>query len=139
MKSTPNAFVDTNILAYAAEEKTPRDRKTTVARELLLLPRLCLSVQVLNEFVAIARNPAKLGFNREKESQWLAEWLRLPILPLTTETFISSLEIHCRYGISHWDSLIVAAAREARCLLIYSEDLSHGQDYDGVKVINPFL
>jgi predicted nucleic acid-binding protein len=41
--------------------------------------------------------------------------------------------------ISHWDALILASARELDCTVVYSEDLNHGQDFDGVKVINPFL
>jgi predicted nucleic acid-binding protein len=138
MKSTPSAFVDTNILVYAAEERTPVARKTVIARELLLLPRLFLSVQVLNEFVVTARNPGKLGLSREKEDEWLNEWLHIPVTTLTKATFFSALEIHYRHGISHWDSLIVASALEAGCQTIYSEDLNHGQEYDGVKVINPF-
>lgn len=139
MKSTPNAFVDTNVLVYAAAEETPIARKTVIARELLLRPRLHLSVQVLNEFVATARHPQKLAFSREQESEWLAEWLRRPVAHLTAETFLAALKIHARYQLSHWDSLILASAQETGCTLLYSEDLNHGQTYDGVEVVNPFL
>lgn len=58
----PNAFVDTNILVFAADESTPKDRKTVIALELLRQPGLRFSVQVLNEFVASARHPGKLNF-----------------------------------------------------------------------------
>lgn len=135
----PNAFVDTNILVYAAEEKTPVDRKTTISRELLLLPGLHLSAQVLNEFVAAARHPKKLNLPRERERRWLEAWMLRPVSAITSETFLRALEIHARYGISHWDSLIVASALSTDCGIIYSEDLNHGQDYGGVKVVNPFL
>lgn len=134
----PNAFVDTNILVYAAEEKTPKDRKTIIARELLLQPGLHLSVQVLNEFVAAARHPDKLNLTREQEKHWLEVFLLRPISALTDDTFIKALEIHVRYGISHWDSLIMASAVGSSCEILYTEDLNHGQKYDGVKVINPF-
>jgi len=138
MKSTLNAFVDTNVLVYAADERSPLDRKTVVARELMLGRRLQLSAQVLNEFVVSARNPQKLNLSQEKEREWLAEWLRLPVAPLTVELFQAALALHFRFQISHWDALIVASALETGCETLYSEDLNDGQDYDGVRVVNPF-
>lgn len=138
MKSTPNAFVDTNLLVYAADEHSPADRKTVIARELLLRPNLHLSVQVLSEFVASARHPQKLNLAPEAEREWLAQWLRLPVTPLTAELFLIALEIHLRYQISHWDSLILAAAKKSDCAVLYSEDLNDGQEYDGVRVVDPF-
>ena len=138
MKSTPKAFVATNILVYAADERSAHARKTVIARELMLSPNLHLSVQVLNEFVASARHPQKLNFAPETEREWLAQWLRLPVMPLTAELFLAALEIHLRYQISHWDSLIVAAASQSDCSVLYSEDLNDGQDYDGVRVVDPF-
>lgn len=135
----PNAFVDSNVLVYAAEEKTPLARKTTIARELLLQPGLHFSVQVLSEFVGNARHPHKLNLPREREHRWLQGWLLRPVASITTATFLRALAIHARYQISHWDSLILAAACEMNCALVYSEDLNPGQDFDGVEVINPFL
>jgi len=139
MRFIPNAFVDTNILVYAADESTPKDRKTVIARELLRQPGLHLSVQVLNEFIASARHPGKLNLPHERERRWLEGWLQLPVASLTEETFLRALAIHARYQISHWDSLIIAAAVESESSIVYSEDLNHGQEYAGVRVVNPFL
>jgi len=50
----------------------------------------------------------------------------------------AAIGIHRRFQLRYWDSLIVAAARRSGCTEPLSEDLSHGQDYDGVKVVNPF-
>lgn len=135
----PGAFVDTNILVYAAEEVVPLPPKARVARELLLRRGLCLSVQVLNEFVANARNPAKLNLTRAREGEWVSQLLRLHVLPFTSDSFMGALEIHLRYGLSHWDSLIVHSANSVGCKVLYTEDLNHGQDYGGVRVVNPFL
>jgi predicted nucleic acid-binding protein len=135
----PNAFVDSNVLIYAADETAPADRKTRIARELLRQRNLHLSVQVLSEFTVNARSKAKLNLSPEHELKWLSGWLLFPVVALTVETFLAARLIHLRYQISHWDSLIVASARETHCSLLYSEDLNHGQDFDGVKVINPFL
>lgn len=133
-----NAFIDTNILVYAADETTPQHRKTRIARELLLLPELHLSVQVLNEFIATARNPRKLNFKASQEADWIKRWLRFPVAPITERTFIAALAFHHRFQLSHWDSLILAAAAEANCPMVYSEDLSDQQDYDGIRIVNPF-
>ncbi len=135
----PNAFVDTNILVYAADEAKPIDRKTRIARELLRQRNLHLSVQVLNEFTVNARSKSKLNLSPQQEQEWLSRWMLFPVLALTLETFLAAQLIHARFQISHWDSLILAAARETNSATVYSEDLNHGQDYDGIKVINPFV
>ena len=64
--------------------------------------------------------------------------MELPIQPITVEVFGTAAEIVQLYGISYWDAAILAAARLMGCDAIYSEDLSEGQSYDGVVVINPF-
>lgn len=133
-----SVFIDTNILVYAVGREEEDLRKRQIAREIILLPRLHLSVQVLNEFISVARNPKKLSLSREQEARWLREWFEFKIAATTFLTFQKALELHLRYQLSHWDSLIIAAAKELGCSLVYSEDLSHGQSYDGIQVINPF-
>jgi predicted nucleic acid-binding protein len=93
----------------------------------------------LNEFIAVSRRPDKLNLPPDRERRWLEAWLLHPVASLSTRTFLTALSIHGRYGISHWDSLIVASATETDCATLYSEDLSHGQNYAGVSVVNPFL
>ena len=134
----PNAFVDTNVLIYAADESGSDKRKTGIARELLRQRGLQLSVQVLNEFTVNARHRSKLNFTLQQENDWLSRWLLFPVAPLTIDTFLVARLIHGRYQVSHWDSLILASARETGCPVVYSEDLGHGQEYDGVLVVNPF-
>jgi len=134
----PSAFVDTNILVYAAHEVVPVPRKTRIARELLLQRDLRLSVQVLNEFTANARNPKKLNLSRAQEKDWVSRWLRFTVLPLTVDTYLAAQDLHFRYGLSHWDALIVACANQAKCASLYTEDLNHEQSYAGVRAINPF-
>jgi predicted nucleic acid-binding protein len=134
----PSAFVDTNVLVYAAEEVHPLTRKGRIAREILHTPGLALSVQVLNEFIATARNPQKLALESAVERKWLAQFSRLQVTGLSHATVVAALRIHDRHQTSHWDSLILASAAELHCPIVYSEDLSDGQDYDGVRVVNPF-
>jgi len=135
----PNAFVDTNIFIYAADESLPIPRNTGIAREILRQRDLWISVQVLNEFTFNARKPDKLGFTPAQEKEWLERLLLFAISPLTIDTYLAAVDLHGRYQISHWDSLIVASALKTQCETLYSEDLSHGQNYEGVHVVNPFL
>ena len=132
------AFVDTNILIYAADKSAPVPRKTSIARELLLQPELHLSVQVLNEFTVNARHPKKLNLRFGEEVKWIESWLRYPVHAITPETFLRARYYQQKYSLSHWDGLILASAEGANCQRLYSEDLNPGQFYDRIEVINPF-
>lgn len=134
----PHAFVDTNILVYAADESAPTARKTRIARELLLQRGLHLSVQVLNEFTVNARNRSKLNLSTAEELEWIERWLLFPVQAMTSETFLNARLFRERYQVSHWDGLILAAAKNAGCKTLYSEDLQNGQSYDGITVVDPF-
>lgn len=137
-KSTQRAFVDTNILVYAAAKSAQVSNKTRIARELLLQDNLWLSVQALNEFTVNARHPRKLNLTAKEEYQWLERWLLFPIKEMTVTSYVSARYFHERYQVSHWDGLILAAAKETSCKILYSEDLQHEQSYDSVTVLNPF-
>jgi predicted nucleic acid-binding protein len=64
--------------------------------------------------------------------------MRFQVQPITFDVVSAALEIRERAGLSYWDSATVAAARLSGCSTLLSEDLSDGQDYDGVVVSNPF-
>ena len=68
----------------------------------------------------------------------MANWLNFPTAPLEVSTVRKAFHLSQRFQISYWDAAIIAAAQELGCRTIYSEDLSHGQEYDGVTVLNPF-
>ena len=62
----------------------------------------------------------------------------LPVVELDIRVIRRAIGIHRQYGISYWDSLIVAAAQKAECAQILTEDLNAGQSYEGILVVNPF-
>ena len=64
--------------------------------------------------------------------------LELPVQPLTTDLFLDAVAISRRFQLSYWDGAILAAARALGCDAVYPEDLSAQQNYDGLRVINPF-
>lgn len=76
----------------------------------------------------------------EAETMEFIRWLeQFPIMPLDAALFHQAVLIRNRYQIAYWDAAIIAAAKALGATTLYSEDLSHGQVYDGVQVVNPFL
>ena len=71
--------------------------------------------------------------------QFLEPILLFPIQAMTADVFLDAVHISQRFQLSYWDGAILAAARVLGCDAVYSEDLSSEQDYDGLRVINPFL
>lgn len=133
-------FVDTNILLYSLDLEPANAGKTAIATEILTRSDLALSVQVLQEFYVQAthvRRPDALP--HDIAARLIQKWLRFRIQETTVAVLQSALALKDRYQISYWDAAILAAAKSARCQQLLSEDLSHGQDYDGITVINPFL
>jgi predicted nucleic acid-binding protein len=117
------AFFDTNVLVYAIVENDPRKIR---ARELLAVGGT-ISVQVLNEFVSVVRRKVKMPWDDVRATlQWIL--LLCPeAVPVTIKTHEKAVGIAERYGYKIYDSLIVASALEAKCELLYSEDLQDGQ------------
>jgi len=138
MPNASTAFVDTNVLLYAASGRAADAAKTARALELLTNQQACLSFQVLQEFYANAVNPRKLGMTPTEAAAWCDAWLRCPVASLGLEAFVRTLELVRRYQLSNWDAAILAAAQQLGCTIVYSEDFSHGQDYDGIRIENPF-
>ena len=131
-------FFDTNVLIYIVGQQ---DERTETAEALLAAGGL-VSVQVLNELAAVARR--KLGMSWEEIAEALAaiRVLCSAPVPLTVETHDAALRIASRHGfhIYIYDALIVAAALEAECTTLYSEDLQADQVIDGTLTIrNPFI
>jgi predicted nucleic acid-binding protein len=128
-------FLDTNVLVYAHSQG---DYRTAAARQLLLNGGV-VGVQVLNEFVSVAR--AKLGFTWAEVQESVESIVILCPTPraLSIDTHLHALDLCKRYGFSIWDGLIVAAAAEARCSKLLTEDMQHGQTIGKLTIVNPFL
>jgi len=129
------AFFDTNVLVYVVSQQDERTSKA----EALVANGGIISVQVLNELASVSRR--KLGLSWEDVGDALAA---LRVLcpsptPLTTDTHDAGLRIAAKYGFPFYDALIAAAALEAECTTLYSEDFQDGQVIEGrLTVRNPF-
>lgn len=136
---TANVFVDTNVLIYAVDQADLKKQLAAQAWRAWLweTKRGRISFQVLQEFYvnAIKKQPSAQVEIR-KEISDLMTWQPLA---LDAGVLARAWIIEDRYGISFWDSLIVAAARFAGCRYLLTEDLQRGHELDGVMVVNPFL
>lgn len=133
-------FVDTNVLLYAVSRAPAEAAKARVARAVLESTDLGLSVQVLQEFYVQATRPSRKDALNASDAGALVEaWLRFPTQEMSVDLMRAGLATAIRYQLSYWDATIVEAARQLGCATLLSEDLSHGQDFNGVRVVNPFL
>lgn len=132
-------FVDTNILVYAHD----RSAGSKHQRARLLIEKLwrsgegVLSTQVLQELCVSLRRKATTPLPIEEIRQLVQDYLNWDVVVNGPEAVVQALDLEARYKISFWDALIVQAAESAGVSTIYSEDLSAGQEYGSVRVINP--
>lgn len=133
-------FVDTNILLYAISSHPDEVAKATRAAAILNEPDLALSVQVLQEFyVQATRTSSTNPIAHEDAVAMIASLLRFPVQELTVPLIQAALAAKARWQVSYWEAAIIEAARRQGCDVLLSEDLSHGQDFGGVRVVNPFV
>jgi len=133
-------FVDTNVLVYGFDESDPirRDRARLVMRRLWEGRRGRLSHQVLQEFYATVTRKLKPALARPQARAEVEDLLTWNPLPASGALLNKAWHLEDRYGLSCWDSLIVAAALSQRCVTLLTEDLQDGLQIDGLLVVNPF-
>jgi predicted nucleic acid-binding protein len=130
------AFFDTNILIYSLQQDEP---KAEVAARLLAAGGR-VSVQVLNEFVDVARRKLGMPWPDVIEALAVIRQLCGSPLPITEDIHQAAVEIASRHAYAIWDALIIATAISSGCESLYSEDMQHGRRFAGrVEVVNPFL
>jgi predicted nucleic acid-binding protein len=136
---TGSTFFDTNVLVYAEDQDEPGKR--AIALKLLAdhgtSDDIVLSAQVLNEFYVTVRR-MKRPLDAARALGALEQLATFPVVPVTADLVVAAATSSERYRISHWDALILETARAAGCTVVLSEDLNDRQDYDGVRVENPF-
>lgn len=134
-------FVDTNVLIYAVSPLSDDREKQRISRDLLSegAGNLVVSIQVLGEFYAQTTRVSRPGALTHSEAlAFIRELKRHHVQPLTLETFGVAMQYRQIFALSYWDCLILAAAKQSGCEAVFSEDMSASQDYDGLRVINPF-
>jgi predicted nucleic acid-binding protein len=134
-RSSDKVFFDTNVLIYAVAQNDPRGPRA----EALLAAGGMAGVQVLNEFVSVARRKLRMPWKDVTEALDAIRVLCPSPVPVSISTHETALKIAERYGYEIYDALVIAAALTADCTTLYSEDLQDGQVIDGKLTIrNPF-
>jgi predicted nucleic acid-binding protein len=134
------AFVDTNILLYAASGKQLYPEKHRCAWDVISEGNYAISGQVLAEFYVNSQKAkaTQTALTQEETSAWIERLCLLPIVPIDHTVVQMAIQHSNRYKISYWDAALVAAAETMNLPVIYTEDLNDGQLYGSVTAINPF-
>ncbi|MCB1096293.1 MAG: PIN domain-containing protein [Verrucomicrobiae bacterium] len=132
-----SVFFDTSLFVYAVSQAAEDQDKRRVASGLIAEGEFSLSAQVIQEFIHTCLRKARLGQTPDAIRATAEFLFNFPCAVPSQELVLHALALQARFQISYWDAAILAAARELGCPQLYTEDLNHGQDYDGVQVINP--
>jgi predicted nucleic acid-binding protein len=129
------SFIDTNIWVYAHLQDSNDPRCGRAWALVQRSPGAVISAQVTSEYFNVMR---RNGTEEPRIARNLNRMLnRCVVQPMDLAVIRSTLAIRGRYGLSIWDSQIVAAALEAGCDTLYTEDLQDGQVIEGVRIVNP--
>jgi predicted nucleic acid-binding protein len=135
-------FLDTNIFVYSFDRSsaTKAQRSAYLIRKAVATGKGIVSYQVVQEFFNVALRRFAQPMAVSEAEQYLATVFRpLLVIHSSQALYSEALRLKGIHRLSWYDSLIVAAAIEAQCSALYSEDFQHGQRFAGVQVENPFL
>ena len=135
---SPQHFLDTNVLVYAAAGKQDDLQKHEIAAKLVVEAKFAISSQVLGEFYGTVRYPQNEMLSLNEAQNWIHRLTPFSRLDTSPGLVTSAAFIKERFKIQFWDAALIAAAERLNLELLYSEDMSHGQKYGSVTVINPF-
>ncbi len=131
-------FVDTNVLVYAFDQRTPEKQAAAIR----LIARLaaersgCLSLQVLQEFYVASVRQGMPAAEARTQVHRLGHWtLHRPL----HADILAAIDRQLAHSISFWDAMIVQSAVQLGCAVLWSEDLQHGRTWGGLTVRNPFV
>jgi predicted nucleic acid-binding protein len=128
-------FIDSNIFLYTFDSRD--ERKQKISKEITLSPNSIISIQVINE---VSNNLIKkFKFDNSMVKRFIKScYNRYEVINFAKETFLLACDIRDSYNISYYDSLIVSTALNAKCTVLYSEDMQHGLKIDDLVILNPF-
>ena len=135
-------FLDTNIFIYAIDTTPALKRKRSIARQLIneciINEKGVISIQVLQEFYQLSTHKIQKPLSSEEALEYLRFISVLDTVHPNFEMVVAGIQIHEKHHISFWDALIVQAALTAECSRLFSEDLQHGFEINGLMIENPY-
>jgi predicted nucleic acid-binding protein len=129
-------FLDTNLWVYLYSN----DPKANIVDGIIRahFEAIWVSTQVLNELYSVL---TRKNLKSPEESQTIISEIidSYSIYCIDEQCIRLAMDLNIRHHLSYWDSLIIAAALEANCAILYSEDMQHGQLFnDQLRIVNPF-
>jgi predicted nucleic acid-binding protein len=135
-------FIDTNLFVYQLEASEERKAATAdrIIRKGIETRNACISFQVVQECLNTALRKAEVPLSTDETKQYLDNVLApLFRVPASLSLYRRALDLQARYRYGFYDSLIIAAALDANCTQLYSEDLQDGQRIERLTIRNPFV
>ena len=139
--SAAESFIDTNVFIYQLDARDARKHEIAdgIIRRAVATGDACISFQVVQECLNAALRIATVPLDRESAGAYLDAVLTpLFRVPASLGLYHRGLELLARYSLGFYDSLIVAAALEAGCTRLWSEDMQDGLRVDRLTIRNPF-
>jgi predicted nucleic acid-binding protein len=132
-------FVDTNILMYAHDTSAgdKHERARTLVEKLWRDRTGVVSTQVLQELAVNLRRKTGRPLDVKTTREIVTDYLTWQVVVNGGESTLDALDLEERFQLSFWDALVIHAAESSGATVLYSEDLSHGQVYGSVRVLNP--
>jgi predicted nucleic acid-binding protein len=135
----PRTFLDTNLFVYADDRTEPvkQRRALDLIKEHLEERTGVVSLQILQEYFVAVTKKLKLdaGIARNK----VQIYSKFNVAEPTVNDILAAIDMHTLHRFSYWDALVIRMAKQAGCRVLLSEDMQHSRDFDGVKIVNPFL
>jgi len=134
-------FLDTNVFVYTFDNSAPAKAKKAahLIRRAVETGEGIVSYQVVQEFFNVALRRFSQPMTTAEAEQYLITVFR-PLLAIHSSPaiYVEALRVLAKHRLAWYDSLIVASALEGRCAVLYSEDMQHGREIEGLRIENPF-
>ncbi len=133
------SFIDTNLLIYAEASDAPEKQRTalSILKQLYDDANGVLSTQVLQEYCNVALK--KLGLSAQHVRAQLDLYEQFEMVQVTPVIIRAALDLHQTRSLAFYDSIILASAQAAGCVVLLSEDMNAGEVAAGVRIVNPFV
>ncbi len=132
-------FVDKNMYPHDVAAGAKHDRAKALLEDLWRTRSGVISTQVLKELCVNLRRKAGRPLDMKATREIVTDYLSWDVVVNTGESVLEALEIENRYGVSFWDAVVIQVAESSGAAVLYSEDLSDGQMYGAVRIVNPIL
>lgn len=134
-------FLDTNIFAYMfdARDAQKAEKSRRLIKQAVSTRKGVVSQQVVQEFFNLAFRKFQPAMTLAEAEDYLSTVFQPLLVVQSVQTYKEALQLHSRYRLPWYDSVIVAAARESGCAILYTEDFQHEQRFGELRVKNPFF